>query len=62
MGAAHAEREAGTVHSLVERHHAEEVLAVLRDGIFLGGDRNMTEPKLFFERMHNVDVRDHLMG
>src|ERR1035438_3447282 len=55
MGIADAEREAGAVHPLVERHHAEEVLAVLRHGVFFGGDRDMPEPKLFFEGVHDLD-------
>jgi len=62
MAVADPERELGAVDALVEGHHAEEVLAVLCDGVLLGRDGDMPEPKLFFEGLHNVDVRDHLMG
>jgi len=57
-----AEGEVCTVHSLVEGHHAEEVLAVLRDGVFLRGDGDMAKPKLFFKGVDDFNMWNHLVG
>src|SRR5262249_29691958 len=60
MAVADTEGKAGAVHSLVQRENTEEVLAVFRNGVFFTGDADVAEAELFFQAVHDFDVRNDL--
>jgi len=60
---ADAQREAGAVHSLGSSVITpKKFLPSFVTAYFLGRDRDVPEPELFFEGLHDVDVRNDLVG
>jgi hypothetical protein len=62
MGISDAEREAGTIHSLVENHQSKHFGSRSVNGVFVARDRDMSEAEGLDQCVYHLYVRDDLVS